>query len=113
MEEALDLFHHTNGRRLNAHASVVLFTDGQGSNKPLKEVAQPFHDENIRVIVVAIGDGINENDLRSMTKHNGKSEVTHDHFFHVKKDIKELTSQTFIENSIEGCNLAAGDTINQ
>ena len=108
MERALDLFHHVNGRRPNAHASVVLFTDGQGSNKPLKEVAQSFHDEQIRVIVVGIGSGINENDLRSMTKNHGVSNTTHDHFFHVKKDIEDLTSQTFIDNSIEGCNFAVG-----
>jgi len=105
MEKALDLFHHKNGRRPNAHASVVLFTDGQGSNKPLKEVAQPFHDEHIRVMVVGIGSGIKESDLRSMTKNHGISTSTHDHFFHAK-DISHLASQKFIDNSIEGCNFA-------
>ena len=107
MERALDLFHHKNGRRPNAHASVVLFTDGQGSNKPLKEVAQPFHDEQIRVMVVGIGSGIKESDLRSMTKNHGVSTSTHDHFFHAK-DISHLASQKFIDNSIEGCNFAIG-----
>merc|ERR1712018_153490 len=100
MEEALDLFHHTNGRRRNAHATVVLFTDGKGSDKP-------FHDEGIRVIIVAIGKGIDVDDLKSMTKHYGLSDDTHDHFFHVENDIEELTSDTFIQNSIEGCNFAS------
>ena len=110
MEEALDLFHHTNGRRPNAHATVVLFTDGKGSEKPLSEVAKPFHDEGIRVIVVAIGQGIDVDELKSMTKHDGVSDTTHDHFFH-ENDIEKLTSDAFIHNSIEGCNFAAGNTL--
>ena len=63
------------------------------------------------MIVVAIGDGVNESDLRSMTKFDGKSMESHDHYFHVD-DTKKLTSVEFIENSIEGCNLATG-TIKQ
>ena len=65
--------------------------------------------EYLRVIVVAIGKGIDVDELKSMTKHDGVSDTTHDHFFH-ENDIEKLTSDAFIHNSIEGCNFAAGKT---
>ena len=74
----------------------------------LKDLCKKNWVEGIRVIVVAIGKGIDVEDLKSMTKHHGVSDDTHDHFFHVENDIEELTSDTFIQNSIEGCNFAAG-----
>jgi len=102
MKEALEMFK---ARRTNAHATVVLLTDGQGSNVPLRTVGNWFHAENIRVIVVGIGSGVNPNDLKTMCKNNGQSSETHDHYFDAA-NIDELVSARFIENSIEGCNFA-------
>ena len=76
----------------------------------IKYLGDWFHSEGIRVIVVGIGSGVDEQGLRSMTKNNGQSSSTHDHYFDAAH-VQELTSPAFIENSIEGCNFAFGKYI--
>jgi len=102
MEEALNLF--TAGRP-HLHKTVILLTDGQGSNRPLSEVGEDFHKKHIRVIAVGVGTGVREADLISMTKDNGKGSNTHDHYFDASHG-DELASDDFISNTIEGCNFA-------
>jgi len=100
MKRALDLFE--DDHRPHAHNTVVLLTDGNGSGVPLKTVGQWFHDEHIRIVVAAIGDGVDEAGLKSMTLDESK---THEKYFPINH-IQEITSKKTLDSLLEGCNFA-------
>jgi len=93
-----DLFQTHNGMRDHVHKTLVLLTDGaNGGGPPLSTVIQKFHDDQIRVIVVGVGN-VNEQELKSMVKEED------DHLF-LANDWQHLLSDDFVESTIEGCNL--------
>jgi len=88
--------------RTTAHRTVIVMTDGQNGAgiDPIREAIKPYHDEDIRVIVVGVGD-IDETELKAMILND----QTHDDQLFTTDSHHLLLDPEFIENIINGCNL--------
>ena len=84
-----EMFRESNGMRPTAPKTLVLITDGKQSNVDYDAYATYFQDENIRVIVIGIGD-VNEADLLKLVK------VETD--FHHPKNFDTLLQDSFIKD---------------
>merc|ERR1712156_1252524 len=100
MAKALELFEQD--KRQYAHNTVVLLTDGDGSYRPLADVGQEFHDENIRILVAAIGDEIKVDELKSMTHDPSE---THERYFPVE-ELAHIAHKKTVDTILQGCNFA-------
>jgi len=100
MKRALDMFEAD--KRNYAHGTVVLLTDGNGSAEPHERVGDWFHNKALRVIVVGIGDDVDEVSLKKMTNDQSNS---HDHYFEVAH-AKHISDNQVIDSILEGCNFA-------
>ena len=90
LEEARDeMFRESNGMRPTAHTTLVLITDGNQAGVDHKDMAKFFHDENIRVIVIGVGN-VNTADLLDLVK------VERD--FHLAENFEALLRDPFIRN---------------
>ena len=97
------LFREEDGMRLDVPKVLVLLTDGaqtveDGAIAPSKAV-EPFHEANIKVLVIGIGSGVKKDELRSVVKS--------DNDLYLAEDFDKLTSTDFT-NSVSGAACVKG-----
>ncbi len=91
-----DLFQVRNGMRLGVPKVVFVLTDGKQTNEydavsPATAIL-PFHESDMKVIVIGVGSSVSKNELRSMAKSEK------DVYF--AKDFDELMSSEFVDKVI-------------
>ena len=96
------LFSVSNGMRLNVPKVLILLTDGkQDSAATAPSIAiKPFHDAGIKVIVIGIGPGVLESELRKFVLSSDD--------LYLPKDFEELNSAKFIQDiAVKSCEYAS------
>ena len=84
-----EMFQESNGMRPTAPKTLVLITDGEQKNVDYAAYAKFFHDENIRVIVIGVGN-VRQDHLLKLVKVDSD--------LHVAKDFDALLKDSFIED---------------
>ncbi len=88
-----ELFQPENGMRLDVKQVLFVLTDGEqtkvnGSVSPAQAIA-PFHESDIKVVVIGVGSHVNRKELKSMVKSEK------DLYF--AKNFDELISSPFVD----------------
>ena len=83
-----EMFQESNGMRPTASKTLVLITDGK-QNVNYAAYARFFHDKNIRVIVIGVGN-VRQDDLLKLVKVDSD--------LHVAKDFDALLKDSFIKD---------------
>ena len=96
------LFSVSNGMRPNVPKVLILLTDGRQDNVATDPsiAIKPFHDAGIKVIVIGIGPGVLESELRKFVSSLGD--------LYLPKDFEELNSAKFIQDIVnKSCEYAS------
>ena len=72
--------------------AVVVMTDGRNDKTLSSNPAESFHDNNITVAVVGIGDEVDVKELQKL--------LLPDHYVHLATDFDDLLSEAFLEGII-------------
>ncbi len=88
------LFQPKNGMRLDVPQVLFVLTDGEqtkadGSVSPAQAIV-PFHESDIKVVVIGVGSAINKNELKSMVKSEKN--------VYFAKNFDELISSKFVDD---------------
>ncbi len=89
-----DLFQPENGLRLDVPQVLFVLTDGAQTNaidavSPAQAIV-PFHESDIKVVVIGVGSGVKREELKSMVKSEKD--------LYVAKNFDELISSQFVDN---------------
>ena len=97
------VFQEANGMRVseNCSAVAIVMTDGNNNIKfPLTtETAKKFYDEGIKVIVIAVGNDIDDDELKKLVKSQSD--------YHRANDIDSATTESFMRG-IVNCKKLSG-----
>lgn len=62
------------GARENASRTILIFVDkdNTGDRKVVNKLTRKYKDEGTKLIIIAIGDDVNKDDLKALTHDNGE-----------------------------------------